>query len=39
MRPVPGRWIVLAIVVVTAVVVGIAAYALFFGWMKSPRVP
>ena len=22
-----------------AIVVGIAAYALFFGWLKSPRVP
>jgi len=38
MRPVPGRWIVIAILVVTAIVVGTAAYALFFGWMKSPRV-
>jgi hypothetical protein len=38
MRPVPGRWIVIAILVVTAIVVGVAAYALFFGWMKSPRV-
>jgi hypothetical protein len=39
MRPVAGRWIVAAILVVVAIVVGIAAYALFFGWMKSPRIP
>jgi hypothetical protein len=38
MRKIPGRWIVIAILVVVAVVVGIAAYALFFGWMKSPRI-
>jgi flagellar basal body-associated protein FliL len=39
MRPVPGRWIVIAILIVVVVVVAIAAYALFFGWLKSPRVP
>jgi uncharacterized membrane protein HdeD (DUF308 family) len=39
MRPVPGRWIVIGILAVSFIVVGIAAYALFFGWMKSPRVP
>jgi hypothetical protein len=38
MRPIPGRWIVIAILIVVAVVVAIAAYALFFGWLKSPRV-
>ncbi len=38
MRRVPGRWIVIAILIVTAIVVGIAAYALFFGWLKSPRI-
>jgi hypothetical protein len=39
MRPVPGRWVVIAILVVVVIVVAIAAYALFFGWMKSPRIP
>jgi hypothetical protein len=39
MRPIPGRWIVIAVLVVVAIVVAIAAYALFFGWLKSPRIP
>jgi hypothetical protein len=30
MRPVPGRWLVVAILVVIAVVVAIAAYKLFW---------
>jgi hypothetical protein len=38
MRPVPGRWIVIAILVVVVVVVAIAAYVLFFGSLKpTPR--
>ena len=38
MRPVPGRWIVIAILMVVAVVVAIAAYELFFGSLKpTPR--
>jgi hypothetical protein len=38
MRPVPGRWIVIAILLVVVVVVAIAAYELFFGALKpTPR--
>jgi hypothetical protein len=38
MRPVPGRWIVIAILVVVVVVVLIAAYELFFGSLKPTRI-
>lgn len=38
MRPVPGRWIVTAILVVVVVVVLIAAYELFFGSLKPTRI-
>jgi hypothetical protein len=38
MRPVPGRWIVIAILVVVFIVVAIAAYELFFGSLKPTRI-
>jgi hypothetical protein len=31
MRPVPGRWIVIAILAFIGIVVGLAAWYLFFG--------
>jgi hypothetical protein len=37
-RTIPGRWIVIAMLAVIVVVVAIAAYELWFGSLKSPRV-
>jgi hypothetical protein len=38
MRPVSGRWIVIAILAVVVIVVAIAAYELFFGSLKPTRI-
>ena len=38
MRRIPGRWIVIAMLVVIFVVVAIAAYELWFGSLKPTRI-
>jgi hypothetical protein len=38
MKAIPGRWIVIAMLAVIVLVVAIAAYELWFGSLKSPRI-